>query len=367
MNELNLITGMGSANGMDEGQNKNLSAVMSANLVPTDNFKKAITDQKIGRAEMLDYKSGGSFGKTYLMSKYFSKEENKKNFSTPETTYEYLNKAMALDNPMFKASTENTRKALTFATDLSANIKTPEESNMKLQNVLGIPATGVMDKNTTNVVANYLSIFGEEDLKKKVAKGFVSPVAKEKNKIIDSLYEEFAVTEGNGDTTGAAPTGKRGLTDAAYASMKKKYGSNISEEKASKLYLGDVYSTFSEKLTGFTKLDSEVQKGILDAAYNLSYTEMLSYPMFTAAVKAGNKEEIFKNLLDTANVGGQSLKGLAKRRAASYNMANTTSKITAVEQKKDGTVNYYKGKAVFFAYAPKNGKHEKSTAGVLKI
>ena len=175
-----------------------------------------------------------------------------------------------------------------------------------------------------------------------------------------------------------ATAGAAGATTASTAASTAALASEVSyvagttstlSSLTTALKVGLKYANVAAPLIGASGMvySGQVQKGILDAAYNLSYTEMVSDPMFTAAVKTGNKEEIFKNLLDTANVGGQSLKGLAKRRAASYNMANTTSKITAVEQKKDGTVNYYKGKAVFFAYAPKNGKHAKSTAGLLKI
>lgn len=190
--------------------------------------------------------------------------------------------------------------------------------------------------------------------------------ASDKSMIIDELYQDFAISEGNGDTTGAAPTGKRGLTTRLYSAMKKKHG-NISEEEASKLYLGEAYDKFTADLAGFDQLPTEAKKGILDSAYNMDFNKMLKFKNFAKAVAAGDVDGAFKNLLDTANINGQSSKGLAKRRAESYNIASPGSPITSVEQDANGEIRYMKGNNVFFSYTPRKGKHKSSAAGTIGI
>ena len=188
-----------------------------------------------------------------------------------------------------------------------------------------------------------------------------------RDQIIDELYNEFATSEGNGDTTGAAPTGKRGLTTSLYETMKQKHGANISEEEASKLYIGEAYDGFTSQLNGFDQLDSVAQARIIDTAYNLGWENMLNYPKFSKAVAAGDAEGAMKELLDTAQTDKMSSRGIAKRRAQNYNLVNPSSKITSVRQMKDGTIRYMKGKTMFFSFKPPKGKHKTSAVGVLKV
>jgi len=367
MSNINIVSGMGADRGLDEGQNTNFVRVMGAGYEPTDNFRKEVVSKKLGRPEMLDYESGNGFGKQYLMSKYFTQEENKKQFATPETTLKYLNSVTLGKNAVFVPNKDRLQQADDFLVNVVDKQKDPTDFSFQLQTFLGVPANGVVGPEGAKAIANYLTLYSEEELTKKALATKYSPEAEVKNKIITELYEEFAIVEGDGDTTGAAPTGKRGLTTAIYDAMKKKYGANITEEQASKQYLTDIHDSFNKNLVGFDKLDEKIQKGVLDAAYNLDYQQMLKFKGFTTAVKNNNKEEIFKSLLDTANSDGRSIKGLAKRRADSYNKVMTESKITSVKQDADGTISYMKGAKVYFTYKPSGGKHAKSTSGTIKV
>lgn len=367
MSDLHLLQGMGKDMGMDEGQNVNFMRVMAAQYDTTDAFRQEVVAKKLGNPAMLDYESGNGFGKKYLVGSYFTNESNRKNFSTPESSLKYLNQITSGDKPLMAPNKERLKQTETFIAEFIDKQKDPTETSKQLQTLLGVNVDGVLGQESNKAIANYLTIYGEETLKKNTLKTKLATAEDPKTKIINNLYNHFAVVEGNGDTTGAAPTGERGLTTSIYNAMKKKYGANITQEQASKHYLGDIYNKFESDLTGFKQLDDTVKEGIIDAAYNLSYTEMLTYPGFTAAVETGDKEEIFKSLLDTANSGAKSIKGLGKRRALSYNMVNTDSKITSVKQDADGTMTYYKGTEAYFTYKPKSGKHEKSSPGTLQL
>ena len=75
----------------------------------------------------------------------------------------------------------------------------------------------------------------------------------------------------------------------------------------------------------------------------------------------GNPAQILASTLDTAMVGGKSVKGLALRRARMFNQANVGLRITEVEQLKDGTINYLGGGKVLYTF--KRPRHDKSAAG----
>ncbi len=367
MSNINIVSGMGADSGLNEGQNANFTTVMRAGYEPTDTFRKEVVSKKLGRPEMLDYESGNGWGKQYLMSKYFTQEENKKQFDTPETTLKYLNSVTLGKNAALVPNKDRLQQADDFLVNVVDNQKDPTEFSFQLQTFLGVPANGVVGPEGAKAIANYLTLYSEEELTKKALATKYAPETEVKNKIISELYEEFVISEGNGDTTGAAPTGERGLTDAVYAALKKKHGADLTQEQASKQYLTDIHDSFSKNLVGFDKLGEATQKGILDAAYNLNYQQMLKFKGFTTAVKNNNPEEIFKSLLDTANTDRQSIKGLAKRRAAAYNTVVPDSKITSVKQDADGTISYLKNNKVYFTYKPSGGKHAKSTAGIIKV
>jgi len=208
------------------------------------------------------------------------------------------------------------------------------------------------------------------------AGAIVAPTAEgatNKQQMIDDLYNEFAITEGDGDKTGAAKTLKRGLTEVLYKKMKKKHGANITNEEASKLYLNESYDGLTAKLKGFDALSDVAKSRILDTAYNMDWNNLLKFKNFSKAVAAGDEEAAMKNLLDTAQTMGMTTRGLAKRRAQNYNMVNPSSKITSVRQMKDGTIKYMKGRNVFFSFKTSGGRFidpktgEESKVGTLKV
>lgn len=367
MSDMRFLQDIGVDNGMNEGQNHNLTRVMAAQYLPTDKMRQEIVSKKLGNPQMFDYKGDDGFGRNYLMGSFFVQKENHKQFSTPETTYSYLQSVTNGKDALFAPNQEQLKRADSFVTEIASNEKDPSVVNKKMQAILGVAADGQVGSITKKAVANYISVFGEDKLKKQLTKTEAVADTAKQTKIINALYEEFGVSEGNGDTTGAAPTGSRGLTTALYAEMKGKHGASITEEQASKFYLTEIYTSFSKNLEGFTALDEDVQKGVLDSAYNLGYKGMLKYKGFAAAIKANDKEAIFKNLLDTATVAGQSYRGLAKRRAHAYNEIVKDSKITSVKQEEDGTLKYMKGEEVFFSYKAPKGRAAKSSVGTLKI
>ena len=183
--------------------------------------------------------------------------------------------------------------------------------------------------------------------------------------IVNNAYNNLAKAEGNsGDTTGAAETLKRGLTKEQYERQKTRTNNpNMTEEEASKAYLEELYVTFNNEIEGFSKLDYDVKSDILHEAYNLGMG-VKNYKNFTKAIKENNPEQIFFNLLDTANISGQTSKGIAVRRAELYNKY-ADAKIKTVEQLDDGTLIYSTEEGELFRY--KKAKHKSSKAGKVKL
>ena len=183
--------------------------------------------------------------------------------------------------------------------------------------------------------------------------------------VINEAYDNLLKAEGtSGDTTGAAKTRKRGLTDEQYKRQVSRLNNpNLTDEEASKAYLEELYVTFNNEIEGFSKLDYDVKSDILHEAYNLGMG-VKNYKNFTKAIKENNPEQIFFNLLDTANISGQTSKGIAVRRAELYNKY-ADAKIKTVEQLEDGTLIYSTEKGELFRY--RRAKHNSSKAGKVKL
>jgi GH24 family phage-related lysozyme (muramidase) len=183
--------------------------------------------------------------------------------------------------------------------------------------------------------------------------------------IQDKVYNHLINTEGSsGDTATGIPTGALGLTTKLYDSIKKKTGnSKMTEEEASRYYIDELYNNLSS-LPGFTKLNDDEQVILVDTAYNVGWNNMSQWKGFAKGLATGNKEDAFRNLLDTANTEGGTSKGIAKRRALAYNEAFPNNKITHVVQTKDG-LEYYKGKKLYFKYD--TPPHKSSKIGTLKL
>ena len=183
--------------------------------------------------------------------------------------------------------------------------------------------------------------------------------------IVDNVYNNLINTEGKGgDTATGIPTGSLGLTKKLHESLKVKTGnSSMTEEEASRYYINELYTNLSS-LPGYTNLNNKEQETLIDTAYNVGWSNMSKWKGFAKGLAAGNKEDAFRNLLDTANTQGGSSKGIAKRRAHAYNEAFPDDKITKVVQTKDG-LEYYKGEKLYFNYD--NPPHKSSKIGTLKL
>jgi len=204
------------------------------------------------------------------------------------------------------------------------------------------------------------------EIKEPVTRGGEEKAMREEDRyVVNTAYEQLNKYEGeSGDTTGAAKTLKRGLTENEYERQKLlAKDPELSEEQASKNYLTQLYTRFNRDVEGFSKLSNEVKADIIHEAYNLG-PGMTKYPSFTKAIKENNVEQIFFNLLDTANISGQTSKGIAVRRAELYNKY-ADAKIKTVEQLEDGTLIYSTEKGELFRY--RRAKHNSSKAGKVKL
>ena len=193
--------------------------------------------------------------------------------------------------------------------------------------------------------------------------------------IINDLYDGFVQSEGwFGDFTGAALTGARGLTTKLYKEMRDKYGQNISEETASKLYLKEANEHF-KKVWGDSYRDESnmLKKALLDTAYNMGYRALTNFKGLSSSIMNDEAPtSVMLNLLDTANLttadGKGSSRGIAKRRAEAYNMVATPeTRITTIEQFEDGTIAYYSYDTLVFSFSNRNGRHPTSDVGRLEV
>lgn len=207
---------------------------------------------------------------------------------------------------------------------------------------------------------NYAYIFGQDpdsesggdDPGKKVD---VSSVI---GNVADRLFER----EGTGDTVTNVETGEVGVTQAARDAV------NATEEDTDKdvavKYLKHLDKSWGS-VEGYSDVSDDLKGALLDASYNMGESVM-KQPKLIDALREGDEEGVVYELLDTAQVGGKSLKGLAKRRAEVYNEVAEV-KITKVEQKADGTIIYYAGDDIVREYTPRGGRHAKSSAGTITL
>jgi GH24 family phage-related lysozyme (muramidase) len=197
--------------------------------------------------------------------------------------------------------------------------------------------------------------------------------------LIIDVYDDLLKDEGeSGDTTGAAETLKRGLTVETknfiekIASDSKGYKVNYSDKEASEEYIN--YLNFElEKLEGYKTLPYDVKRALLKEFYNIGHTAITNnkqYSKLKQTIKNSKQgkdvDKIFYELLDTASIGGKASKGLAKRRAETYNKF-ATEKITHVNQLENGTLQYLSDDKIVFEYTPRGGKHSTSKVGKLTI
>lgn len=163
MSDMRLLQGLGLANGMDEGQDRNLTRVLGAQYDPTSDFRAEIASKQIGNPKMLDYKTEKGFNKGYLMGGLFTHEAYKNKFSTPESTYIFLDGITKGDKPLLKPSTLQ----LNNASNVLSSFDTPEKMR-QVQAALGVEIDGNVGNDTKRAAANYLAVFNEKEFKQQV-------------------------------------------------------------------------------------------------------------------------------------------------------------------------------------------------------
>lgn len=198
-----------------------------------------------------------------------------------------------------------------------------------------------------------------------------APVSAPTASPVDNVVNNILGVEGVGDDVTDVPTGIAGITPAALAATGRKgvNPNSLSQEEA--LQVAREYTTqldegFSNKLEGYDNLSPAAKEAILDTGYNLG-PKIANFPSFKKAVAAGDETEAMKQLLDTANANGKSLRGIARRRAHNYNKVADVP-IATVEQMADGTLRYLDANDnVIFSYKARGGRHADSGIGRISV
>lgn len=176
------------------------------------------------------------------------------------------------------------------------------------------------------------------------------------------LYQHLLEVEGEGDHATGIPTGKGGVTKHIYNRMKDKIMRGVLPEwtqestpedrdfrTAGMLYLDEIYNEYRNPksrfyLEGFSELPQIGKDLALSAGYSMGTDFHRGAPRFQKAIKEGDIMGAAKQLLDTANSGGRSLLGLAKRRAVEFNRVADVLDfpfIEKVRQDKRGNISYF--------------------------
>jgi hypothetical protein len=184
----------------------------------------------------------------------------------------------------------------------------------------------------------------------------------------DEVFNTLIEVEGaSGDTATNTPTGELGVTASARSAVE---GSDtMTDPEIAKAYLNILEGKWDE-LDGFRNASIDLKKALIDASYNLGES-ILGFSGIKASLalveSGGTEESVLINILDTANIGKKSSKGLAVRRAKGYNMV-ADNPIVKVIQKSDGTIVYKDSEGnIIFEYKPSGGKHTSSDAGTVNI
>lgn len=212
----------------------------------------------------------------------------------------------------------------------------------------------------------YEAIMKKEYKSSKISLSEVMTGNFDKNKLLTSIYSSIKANEGlGGDNVTGISTGNYGLTESKKLELENKYGTKFDDETAIKVLITENSLALEASLSGYNKLTDNAKIAINDTMYNLGSFKDLT--KFKDAVSKGDGSQAMYELLDTANVDGQSVIGLARRRAENYNLV-ASNKIYKVQQDDNGTISYLdKNDDTILEYSPKNGKHEKSKSGEILI
>jgi GH24 family phage-related lysozyme (muramidase) len=150
-----------------------------------------------------------------------------------------------------------------------------------------------------------------------------------------------------------------GVTEAARKAVKA--SKDTPDHEVAAAYLELLESKFAKNMPGFEDAPEQAKAMLLDAGYNMG-EQVTRFSGVKAAMERGDYREAGLNLLDTANVDGQTVRGVALRRAESFNLLGE-EQIAFVEQLPDGTIKYLdESDNVIFQYKTPKGRHPKSAA-----
>lgn len=328
-NELSLFEEMGVDRGLDTGQTANFSKIMEARYQPvTENFRNVVISNQLGDHEMLDYESGNGFGRTYLMSNFHTQKQFKPNFATPESALKHMNSITMGENPLIKPSDIQIERA----THVLTTFDTPEKIT-QAQTAMGLPATGVIDEQTTIASVNQLTMFGEKEFKNKVANAVTAP--KNYPVIVDYLKSLEVISaahdvEGvlhigqetrnkyNNNKKGIANTTRYGVIQVDYINSsgdlvagfpKKKGESDI--DQAVRFYK----QTFEPQVNAVKGIEKEPQiivNAVASVAWNLGG--------IPENFDLANETKTIGAILDITTTGGKHSNGVINRYMRAYNI-----------------------------------------------
>ena len=184
---------------------------------------------------------------------------------------------------------------------------------------------------------------------------------------INNLFTEFRVSEGVGDNVTDVPTGSFGMTTPTKNKIMNELGAtSMSDEEASRYLIGKLYDT-TYSLN--PNMSSNAITGVVDAAYNLG-EGYLGWTSVKPILENPNSTdlEVAETYLKRATVAGKSSRGIAKRRAISYNKTDPEVPIDKVQQGEGGVIKYLDKKGnVIYTFTAINGRHPTSAVKTTKV
>lgn len=326
MSYMRFLQSLGLDNGMDEGQNHNLTRVLNSQYEPTQAMRQEIVSKKLGDPKMFDYKADKEFGKNYLLGSYFVQKDNQPKFSSPEATYFYLQEATSGASALIKPGKAQLAKADAFL----ARLDTPEKRR-QLQAAIQIPVDGDAGPKTKQAVANYLSVFEEKDLVKQVSGALkttrnYAPLLEvfREAETGDSNYAEGELHIGqetlnihNNNKAGIANTTRYGVIAVDYYdnSGKKKEGfpklpNETDQAHAARFYKQRILPQV-EKVKGITDESQDIVNAVASLAWNRG-----SLP---SGLDLKSETKTQAGVLRITTTGGLHSNGVAARSIEGYN------------------------------------------------
>jgi len=199
----------------------------------------------------------------------------------------------------------------------------------------------------------------------------VAEDASEAQKAVAVVQGNLVALEGTGDDLTGTPTGEGGISDIRQTEIETRRGRPMTDKEARDTAVNEDSALLHNSMPGFAELPAVLQAVVLDLSYNVGVHGLLSpteYPKLRRAISGGHYTDVIVNTLDVILLEGQTVRGLARRRALMFNMAirNPHLRIVEVEQKADGTILYWNA-AGFAAFRVKGPRHPESAIGRIKV